>query len=194
MALLERALPLCRNGELPLYYPRVLGALGTAHAQEGHQDLALEALQHAVAESRAIRLLYGYTGLVTALGEVHLAAGHLDEASRLAAEAVALTRERGERGDEGWALHLTAEIAARQGRSSFRDAADTYGKALAIAQGLGMRPLEARCHLGLGGLSAGMGEAFEARGHLARARELYAQLGIVRWHREAEARLTEIAG
>ncbi len=96
IALLERALPLCRSGELPLYYPRVLGALGSAHALEGRPEQALELLEHAVTESRAIRLQYGYAGLVTALGEVCLGAGHLDEASRLAMDALALARERGE--------------------------------------------------------------------------------------------------
>ena len=35
LARLERALALCGNGEEPLYYPRVLGALGSAHALRG---------------------------------------------------------------------------------------------------------------------------------------------------------------
>src|SRR5262245_52448148 len=69
LALIERALPLCSNGELPLYYPRVLGALGSAHALEGHMEQAVEVLEQAVAESHAIRLLYGYAGLLTSLGE-----------------------------------------------------------------------------------------------------------------------------
>ena len=72
---------------MPLYYPRVLGALGSAHALEGRLDEAVELLEQAVAESRAIRLLYGYASLVTSLGEACLWAGQLDEASRLAAEA-----------------------------------------------------------------------------------------------------------
>ncbi len=193
MALLERALPLCRNGELPLYYPRVLGALGTAYALEGRQEQALEALEHAVRESRAIRLLYGDAGLVTALGEACLGAGHLDEASRLAAVAVALTRERGERGDEGWALHLAAEIATQRRPPDIGEATVAYRKALDIAEALEMPALEARCHLGLGTLAAGAGEVLQARVHLGRTRELSAALGIARWHLEAEARMAEMA-
>jgi DNA-binding SARP family transcriptional activator len=191
--LLERALALCRNGEMPLYHPRVLGALGSAHALEDRSEQAVELLEHAVAESRAIRLLYGYAALVTALGEAFLGAGDLEEASRLAAEAVALARERGERGDEGWALHLTGEIAACRELVQPTEAAAAYRKALAIAQALEMRPLEARCHLALGALLGSAGDMREATAQLARAGELFTALGIARWRREAEALVAEIA-
>jgi hypothetical protein len=117
-------------------------------------------LEQAVAESRAIRLLYGYASLVTSLGEACLGDGQLDEASRLAAEAVALARERGERGDEGWALHLSAEIAARRDPPDVTaEATVAYRKALAIAEALEMRPLAARCHLGFGALLGAAGES-----------------------------------
>jgi DNA-binding SARP family transcriptional activator len=192
VALLERALPLCRNGEVPLYYPRVLGALGYARALQDCPKEAVELLEQAVAESRAIRLLYGYAGLVTWLGAACLGAGRVDEAGRLAADAVALARERGERGDEGWALRLAAETAARR-RPPDMAAAAAYRQALAIAEALEMRPLAARCHLGLGALAADAGEVLEARAHLARASELFAALGIARWRDEAQALSAQIA-
>jgi tetratricopeptide (TPR) repeat protein len=191
--LLERAVALCRHGEMPLYHPRVLGALGSAHAMEERPEQAVDLLERAVAESRSIRLLYGYAALVTALGEACLGAGQLDDASRLAAEAVALARERGERGDEGWALHLTGEIAACRELSDLSGAEEAYRKALAIAQALEMRPLEARCHLALGALLGAEGEVGPARVQLERAGELFAALGIARWRREAEALSAEIA-
>jgi tetratricopeptide (TPR) repeat protein len=143
--------------------------------------------------SRAIWLLYGYASLVTSLGEALLGAGHLDEAGRLATEAVALARERGERGDEGWTLHLTAEIAARRGPPDVAATAVAYRKALAIAEALAMRALAARCHLGLGALLGSAGEVLEAQTQLARASELFAALGIARWRREAEVLSAEIA-
>ena len=182
----ERALTLCGHGEEPLYYPRVLGALGAAHALEGRADRAVELLEQATAESRAIRLRYGYAGLLTSLGDACLGAGRFDEASRLAAEAVALTRERGERGDEGWALHLTAEIAARRRPPEIAKATAAYREALEIAEGLEMRPLAGRCCLGLGALLGSTGEVVEARAHLARGSGLFAALGSLRWQREAE--------
>ncbi len=94
---------------------------------------------------------------------------------------------------EAWALHLSAEIAARRGSPAIGEAAVAYRNALAIAEALGMRALEARCHLGLGVLAGSAGEVLEARRHLAQARELCVALGIDRWHREAEAKLTAIA-
>jgi hypothetical protein len=106
---------------------------------------------------------------------------------------VALTRERGERGDEGWALHLTAEIAARRGPPNAAEATAANREALAIAEGLEMRPLAARCCLGLGALLGSAGEILEARAQLARASGLFAALGSARWQREAEALSAKIA-
>ena len=188
LTLLERALALCRNGELPLYYPRVLGAFGSAHAIDGRPDHAVELLVQAVEESRAIRLHYGYSDLVTALAEACLGAGRVDDADHFATEAIAMARERREQGDEGWARHLTAGIAARRGDRA--SAAAAYRQALGIAEALEMRPLAARCHLGLGALA---GNAFDVRTHLAQASELFATLGLARWREEAEARAAEIA-
>jgi hypothetical protein len=55
-----------------------------------------------------------------------------------------------------------------------------------------MRPLEARCHLGLGAvLDRGRG-ATEARAHVARSAQIFADLGIARWRREADALSTEV--
>lgn len=82
--------------------------------------------------------------------ETCLWADRLEEAERLAVEALAVARERGERGDEGWALHLTAEVAARREPPDLDRAAAVYREALTIAIALEMHPLEARCHLGLG--------------------------------------------
>jgi hypothetical protein len=49
-------------------------------------------------------------------------------------------------------LLLLGEVAARGDPAQFEAAEDHYGEALAIGQGLGMRPLAAHCHLGLGTL------------------------------------------
>ena len=194
LPLLERAMTLCGHGEEPLYYPRVLGALGWAHALDGQPEQAVELLGQAVEESRAIRLLYGYASITTSLGEACLGAGDVDAADRLASEAVALTRERGERGDEGWALHLAAEVAGRRISPDVAEATVAYRAALAIAEELEMRPLAARCHLGLGALLGGEGAVVAARTHLARASELFAGLGLAPQRGEAEARMARLAG
>jgi DNA-binding SARP family transcriptional activator len=192
VALLQRALPLCRNGEVPLYYPRVLGALGYARALQDSPEEAVALLEQAVGESRAIRLLYGYANLLTWLGVACLRAGRVDDARRLAADALALARERGERGDEGWALRLAGDAAAERRPPDLAEAEAAYRHALGIAETLDMRPLVARCHLGLGALAARAGDPTEARRQLARASTLFAALGIAHWQREAEALAEDI--
>ena len=57
-----------------------------------------------------------------------------------------------------------------------------------------MRPLEARCHLGLGSVLRRGRAVLEAREHAGRATDLFASLGIERWRREAEALSIELAG
>ena len=98
-----------------------------------------------------------------------------------------VARERGEQDDEGWALHLAGEIAARRRPPDVEAATTAYGQALAIAEALAMRPLAGRCHLGLGALLVNAGRLTEAHAELARACELFVELGITRWQHEAEA-------
>ena len=51
-------------------------------------------------------------------------------------------------------------------------AEDHYRQALALAEALGMRPLQAHCHLGLGMLYAATGQREQARTTLATAMAL----------------------
>ena len=79
-------------------------------------------------------------------------AGHLEEAHALAERALAHTRTYKERGNEAYAL-TSGDIAA------LRDPPDAqaeayYQQALALADELGMSPLQAHCDLGLGTLYA----------------------------------------
>ena len=55
-----------------------------------------------------------------------------------------------------------------------------------------MRPLEARCLLGLGAVLAARSHE-QARQHLVEAAGRFAALGIDRWRRQAEALASEIA-
>ncbi len=183
--LLEGTLPFCEQGETQLYYPRVLDSLGAAYALVGRSGEAVKLLDQAVAESRAIRLAFGHATIVIHFADACLRAGRIGEATALADEALALARQHGERGDEACALHVLGEIASR--RSPFdRPAPEAaYREALAIARELGMLPLEARCHLGLGEALDRAGQSAEAQGHLARARDLSAALGLGPGRREA---------
>src|SRR5260370_30015889 len=80
------------------------------------------------------------------LGEAQLLAGHLEEAQSLAEQALTLARASQRRGHQAHALRLLGAIAARREPPESESAATSYQQALALADELGMRPLQAHCH------------------------------------------------
>ena len=73
------------------------------------------------------------------------------------------------------------------------DAEGFYREALALADGLGMRPLVAHCHLGLGRLHRRTGQREQAHEHLTAAATMYREMDMRFWGEQAEAKLTERA-
>jgi hypothetical protein len=86
------------------------------------------------------------------LGEAYLTAGRLADAADIAQRALAPARDHHQRGVEGWTLRLLAEIAGHGSPPSGAGAEESYRQALTLAEELGLRPLVAHCHLGLGKL------------------------------------------
>ena len=66
-----------------------------------------------------------------------------------------------------------------------------YRQALALAEELGMRPLQAHCHLGLGTLYAKAGRREQAHTELSAAIELYRAMDMTFWLPQAEAGLAQ---
>jgi tetratricopeptide (TPR) repeat protein len=119
--------------------------------------------------------------------EINLRMRREREAVALAEHALKLSREYGEQAHEAWALRCRAEICARQNQA--RHAEDSYSKCLTLAEMLGMRPLSAHCHLGLGQLYAALGDARGAQERLERARLRYREMGMQLWLEQAESAL-----
>jgi hypothetical protein len=63
-----------------------------------------------------------------------------------------------------------------------------------MAEELGMRPLVAHCHLGLGTLYRRVGRARQARAALDTATALYRAMEMTFWLPQAEAALAEMKG
>jgi tetratricopeptide (TPR) repeat protein len=103
-------------------------------------------------------------------------------------------RSHQERGHEAYALRLLGDIAARRDPSEVETAEDHYHQALALADELGMRPLQAHCHRGLGTLYAMTGQREQARAELAAAIELYQAMEMTLWLPQAEAALAQVEG
>src|SRR5262249_28996923 len=129
-----------------------------------------------------------------ALGEAQVLAGRLEKTRILAERALALTREHQERGNQAYALRLLGDIAAQREPPEAALAEDHYRQALTLAEELGMRPLQAHCHLGLGTLYAKTGQREQARTELAAALDLYRAMDMTFWLPQAEAALAQVGG
>jgi tetratricopeptide (TPR) repeat protein len=125
----------------------------------------------------------------TWLGEAYLADGRISDARRTVADALARAAARRERAHQVVALRVLGEIAASEEPPAFEEAEQRYREALVLAEELEMRPLQARCHLGLGKVLQAVGRLDEARGELATAAAMLREMGMTRWLTEAEAAL-----
>ena len=67
-----------------------------------------------------------------------------------------------------------------------------YRQALALAEELGMHPLQAHCHRGLGTLYAATGQREQARTALVAAIALYRNMDMTFWLPQAEAVLAQV--
>jgi hypothetical protein len=95
------------------------------------------------------------------------------------------------RGNEAYALWLLGEIHAHQDPLAAETAEATYRQALALAEELGMRPLLAHCHLGLGTLYTKIGHLAQARAALSTAIELFHTMEMPFWLLRAKAVLAQ---
>jgi class 3 adenylate cyclase/tetratricopeptide (TPR) repeat protein len=191
---LERAMGICQDADLPAYAPRVAAALGAAYTLGGRVADAVPLLTRAMEQTAAMELIVFQALCGLSLAEAHLRAGSLEEAHALAEHTLTLAREHEERGNEAYALRLLGEIAARRDPSEVETSEDHYQHTLALAEELGMRPLQAHCHLGLGTLYAMTGQREQARAELSIAIELYKAMGMTFWLPQAEAALAQVEG
>jgi tetratricopeptide (TPR) repeat protein len=189
---LERALGLCRAANIQSSVPGIASALGHAYALAGRIDEALHLLEQAVERATAMKRGIDLTRCVASLSEGYLLAGRRDAAGPLAQRALELSQEHKERGNQAWALRLLGEIAARCDPPKIESAAASYRQALVLAEELGMRPLQAHCHRGLGILYVQIGRRQQAHEELSTAIALYRAMEMTFWLPQAEAALVQV--
>jgi tetratricopeptide (TPR) repeat protein len=68
-----------------------------------------------------------------------------------------------------------------------------YREAFTLAGELGMRPLAAHCHLGLGKLYRHIGKREPAQEHLTTAATMYREMGMGFWLEKANAEMSVLA-
>jgi tetratricopeptide (TPR) repeat protein len=101
-----------------------------------------------------------------------------EEATVHARQAVALARTHKERGTEALALRYLGDIALHGAPSQADQATIHYHQALALAAALGMCPLQAHCHRGLGMRYAQTGQQEQARAELSAAIAMYRAMAM----------------
>jgi class 3 adenylate cyclase/tetratricopeptide (TPR) repeat protein len=190
--MLERGFGLWQVWHIPLLFPLIASALGAAYTLSGRATDALPLLEQAVGQAASMSVMDFQSLRVAYLGEGYLVAGRMDDARALAVRAHELSREHKERGWEAYALRLLGEIAAQRDPPEIEPAEAYYRQACTLADELGMRPLVAHCHLGLGTLYRTIGRVEQARAELSAAIELYRIMEMTFWLPRAEALLAQV--
>src|SRR5262249_25062372 len=175
-----------------LLSPYVGASLGHVRALCGRAGEGVSFLEQALNALESMGSQAFSSVFLVYLGEAYLLADRVDEAHSFAGRALKFARERDERGFEALALRCLGEIAAHRDPSGVKKSEDHYGQALALANELGMRPLVAHCHLGLGKLDRRTGKRHEAQEHLTVATTMYREMDMRFWLEQAESELTAL--
>ncbi len=143
------------------------------------RSMEAEHIRTGALQNRSLRVAW--------LSEVCRLAGRGEEAWQHARQALDLARQHRERANEALALHQLGAVQAHADPPDVAQAEAHYQQALALAAALGMRPLVAHCHLGLGTLYTTAGQQEQARAALATAIDLYRAMDMTFWLPQAEA-------
>jgi len=166
--------------------------LGAAYTLGGRTVDAVPLLTRALDQTMASDMMGHQVLCGLALGEAQVLAGLLEQAQVLAKHTLALAWKHQERGHQAYALRLLGDIAARREPPESDQGGESYRQALSLADELGMHPLAAHCHLGLGTLCAKIGHRAEARTKLSSAVECYQAMEMRLWLPQAEAALAQV--
>jgi tetratricopeptide (TPR) repeat protein len=186
--MLERALAQCRAADTRLFLSVITANLGQAYALSRRVAEALPLLGQVMVLEDTEMTLY----IMIRVDEAYLLAGRLEEAHTLAERLLALALARQERGHQAYALWLLGEIVPRRDPLQVEPATAHYQQALALANELGMRPLQAHCHLGLGTLYTTTGQREQAHAALITAIAFYRAMDMTFWLPQAEATLAQV--
>jgi DNA-binding SARP family transcriptional activator len=184
---LTRGLDVCGRWEVPVHRPWLASTLGYAYALSGEASKGLALLQEAVDEAEKSGHVASQAWRLAWLSEASLLAGRAGDGATWADRALEQARHRGERGHQAWALRAQAEVASAGKPPARETAHEYYQEALALAGALEMRPLEARCHLGLAALHRTAGQRDQARAARDRAVKLLQSMGMDFWLARARA-------
>src|SRR5262249_59014584 len=103
-----------------------------------------------------------------------------------------LSRTHKERGHEAWALKLLGDVALGHTPPKTQQAESYYRHASTVSLELGMRPLQAHCHVGLGKVFAAVGAPEQVRAEINAAIDLYRSMEMNLWLGRVDAAVRSI--
>jgi class 3 adenylate cyclase/tetratricopeptide (TPR) repeat protein len=186
--LLEHGLHVCRVTPVPIVLRPATAYLGYAYTLIGRGKQGVSLLEEA--DSIGSGGFQRSVGLAW-LGEAYLRGGREAEAHEVGLRVLELSQQYQEQDQKAWALRLLGQIAAHPDPPDAVEAEAHYRQALALADELGMRPLAAHCHLGLGTLYQKVGRGEQAQSELTTAAEMYRAMEMTFWLAKAEAALAQ---
>jgi class 3 adenylate cyclase/tetratricopeptide (TPR) repeat protein len=191
--LTERGFALSHEWSLTQLSPMVGDVLGYFYALSGRIAEGVALLEEALRAMDAMAMVQWRAPLIARLVEAYLLADRPGDALTLMERGLTLSRQHGHRGSEAWAHRLLGEIASHRDRRDVPTAEAHYDAGLTLASDLGMRPLVAHCHLGLGKLYRRTGQRQAALEHLTTATTMYRIMGMGLWPEQAEAEIGELS-
>jgi tetratricopeptide (TPR) repeat protein len=190
---LDRSLAACRR-EGYYFFNNIATITGGTYARAGRTADGIALLEEAMERGGAIGYRTYYPRTAVTLAEAYLAAERFGDAFRTARQALdELSRASKNRAVEAETEHILGEMLARQAPPDVAGAEESYRTALALATEIGMRPLVARCHLGLGRLHRAASERAAAETHLTTARTMLAEMEMGFWLAQVDAEVAKLS-
>jgi tetratricopeptide (TPR) repeat protein len=189
--LLEQGLALSQLANI-LIFPILASLLSVAYALAGRTAEALPLLDQMRERVGTGHRMFCHALVLTELSEALLLVGRMDEARTSAGRLLELSRTHTGRGYQAHAYRLLGDVARRREPLDVGQATAYYHQAQALADELGLRPLQAHCHRSLGTLYATIGQREQARAALSMAAEMYRDMEMTFWLPETEAALAQV--
>ena len=160
---LDKALALVREWNLTYLSPFIMGFFGHVCALSGRVEEGTALLKQATSDYESMGLGLFRSLVTMQLGEALWLGRHLEESMTTAQDALTLARKRGERGHEAYTLRLLGEITGDPDWNGNGNAEEYFTEGLNLGDSLGMQPLVAHCHLGLGRLYQHQGDGGKSK-------------------------------
>jgi tetratricopeptide (TPR) repeat protein len=189
--MLEQSLALSQTANI-LNFPVSASLLSAAYALAGRTVETLPLLDQMLERIATGNPMFFHALVFAELSETLLLVGRVEEASALAERLLDLARTHTGRGYQAHAYRLLGDAAMRRGPPDVDLATTYYRQGLVVAEEVGMRPLQAHCHRGLGTVYATTGQRAPARTELATAIALYRAMNMTFWLPQTEAVLTQV--